>query len=124
MAFKGYGCTVTHSQFKSPRKTYLLADITRTSLKLTHAFVLLPLHIGILSLIYSSADLLYPMEILAGLTFVLVVGGLSFSVGIISVTGQYNLQGIAAIGLYWHMREVKDALDTAMERTQRRRSRG
>jgi len=126
MAFKGYGCTVTHSQFKTPRKTYLLADVTRVTLSRSHAFLLLPLHFGLLSLIYSCTDLMYIHEIMFCLGFVIIVGGVSFSVGVITVTGQFNLQGFATLGLYWQMSEVKEALDTAMEKSQRshRRPRG
>lgn len=119
--FNRYGCVITHSQFKTPnnRKTYRLSDITRVSLSRAHAFMLLPLHVGILSLIYSSSDLLYAGEILFGLMFVIIVGGVSFSIGVINVTGKFNLQGFATIGLYWQMAEVKEALDAALERTER-----
>jgi len=111
-------CTVTARHFKTPRKGYRLADITRVDLRRTHFFLLLPLLLGLVSLMMFCSELLYASEILICLLIVAVLGGCAWSIGTINLTG-FNVAGMATIGLYWQMRKLKSDLDEAMEHSER-----
>lgn len=113
---KPYGlsqCVVTAQHFQTPRKGYRLADITRVDLRRTPFFLVLPCLIGLLSMMFVYSELIYGWEILMGLLAVAVLGGASFSIGTINLTG-FNVSGMATLGLYWDMQKLKADIDAAM----------
>ncbi len=111
-------CIVTAQHFQTPRKGYRLADITRVDLRRTPFFLLLPFLIGLFSMLFFYAELLYAGEIFMGLLVVVVLGGASFSIGTINLTG-FNVSGMATLGLYWDMQKLKADIDAAMGKTTR-----
>ncbi len=106
-------CHVTKEHFQTPRKGYRLADITRVDLRRTHFFLLLPILIGVLSMMFFYSELIYGGEIFMGLLAVALLGGASFSIGTINLTG-FNVSGMATLGLYWDMQKLKADIDAAM----------
>ncbi len=112
--YQGSQCRVTSQHFTTPRKGYRLSDISLVNIRRTAFCLLSPLLIGILSLVLFCSELLYSHEIFIALLVVVVLGGVSFSIGMIFLTG-FNVSGLATFGLYWQMAQLKNDLDAALE---------
>ncbi len=111
-------CHVSKEIFQTPRKGYKLADISRVDIRRTPFFLTLPFLIGLLSMMFFYSELIYGSEIFMGLLAVAVLGGASFSIGTINLTG-FNVSGMATLGLYRDMQKLKTDLDAAMGRSTR-----
>lgn len=114
--YQGTQCSVTSQHFKTPRQGYRLADISYVNIRRPVFVLLLPVLIGNSLLMYFFSELLYGDEILIGLITVTVLGGTSFCIGAICLTG-FSVSGIATFGWYWHMAQLKQDLDEALNKS-------
>lgn len=114
--YKSEPYLVSSRNFKARRRGYRLSAVNHVKLCRTHFYLLLPALFGVMSHVLFFRDLLYLHEIVLSGFGVLVLGVTSWSVGTIHLKG-FSVDGIAAIGLYWKMAELEDALNHALRET-------
>ncbi|MCB1754326.1 MAG: hypothetical protein KDJ38_02315 [Gammaproteobacteria bacterium] len=119
--YKDKQYTVTSRHFKTPNKGYRVSAITHVRLGRAHFYVLLPVLLGTLGMVGFCYELLYAYEILFSIVATAVISGLAWSVVTLELRG-LNVDGIAAIGLYWKMEPIELALNRALETSERRQS--
>ena len=113
---------VTTQRFKARKKGYRITAITRIDVSRIHFFLCLPFLLGLLGMMLFFAELLYAIEIIGITVSISAIGIISWSIGTLNVKGFHN-EGLAGIGLYNEMVKIKEAVERAMEASERRSER-
>ena len=109
---------MTARNFNTPRKGYRISAISHVYISRAHFYFLIPVLLGGIGVIFFCYELLYQHEIILGIASIALTGVSAWSIVTVNLNGR-NIDGIATIGLFWKMMKLKNAIEKAIDHSER-----